>query len=240
MLANVVFRISRNDFRKSGTARAICGAVPLLLGLWSSAVAASSAGRGGVIVFDGDSVSKGYGVRPDQAPDRQLALILGPSVSIYNKALSGWAVSAVLAKFEKDVMPLYDRSAPFNFIAFHAGDNDIAQGRSGADAYAALTQYLALAHRQGWKVIVSTELARPAWSPKDQTELSKYNSLVLQNSAKADDVIDYAREPPMNRTADRFQSGYFCKDAIHPSAKGYRLLAGLLANAIEHLQKNGH
>ena len=153
-------------------------------------------------------------------------------VRVVTVAESGKPVLASLADFPKRVAPHHDPGAPFNVIVFHGGDNDIAAGRTAAEAADSLRRYVALAHAQGWKVIVSTELARPDWNTADQAALARYNALELRNEAGADLVIDYAGAPGMADAAGRAAGGFYNADRVHPSAKGYALLADLLRRAI--------
>lgn len=185
-----------------------------------------------MLVFDGDSVSRGAGVDDAQAPASQIARLLKDPVRIVTVAVSGKPVSASLADFQRNVAPHYDPKARSNIIAFHGGDNDIAGGRTANQAYASLSRYIETAHAQGWKVIVSTELERPDWDAAAQAALREYNRLELRNAAGADAVIDYASAPGMSGLAGRESSGFYSADRIHPSARGYALLADMLHGAI--------
>lgn len=68
------------------------------------------------------------------------------------------------------------------------GTNDLADGgKSAAQTYAMLTQYIADRHKVGWKVITATMLSRKTTdSAKNQ-----YNALILPNTAGADYVVDF-------------------------------------------------
>jgi lysophospholipase L1-like esterase len=188
----------------------------------------------GMIVFDGDSVSRGLGASPGQGPDDQLGRLLGHPARIRNVAVSGLPVGKAVAKFSRDVAPLFDAAAAFNVIAFHAGDNDIAAGRTAAEAYDSLTDYIGSARAQGWHVVVSTELARPDFPPDKQQALAEYNTLMRRNAAGADAVIDYAVAPGLAEIA-REGSPFYNRDHVHPSDRGYGVLAAMLAEAIRGL-----
>ncbi len=192
----------------------------------------AAAATEGVIVFDGDSVSRGLGASPGQGPDAQLGRILGRPVRISNVAISGLPVFKAVAKFAQDVTPRYDPQAAFNIVAFHAGDNDVAAGKTADETYASLTEYIRMAHAQGWTVIVSTELARPTFSPEKQAYLADYNTMMRHNAAGADAVIDYAAIAGLSEVANRAGSPFYQHDQVHPSDRGYGILAEQLKAAI--------
>ncbi len=144
-----------------------------------------------------------------------------------------------LGDFPSRVAPHHDPAAPFNIVLFHGGDNDIAAGRTAGQAADSLGRYVALAHAQGWTVIVSTELGRPDWSPSAQAALAEYNVLELRNAAGADLVIDYANASGMADPDARASGGLYNADGVHPSAAGYAVLADLLRQAIATVRSRG-
>ncbi len=199
------------------------------------ASAASAGPAEGNIVFDGDSVSLGQEASPGKTPDAQLRTMLAHPAAIADVAVSGLPVFATLERYGRVVQPLYKRDARYNVIAFHAGDNDLAAGRTSAETYANFSRYVALAHAQGWKVIVSTELQRTQWAPEQQADLSRYNRLLLANAAGADAVIDYAGAPGLRDPGQRQNPAYFARDGIHPSDNGYRVLARMIRSALDRV-----
>ena len=112
------------------------------------------------LVFDGDSISAGWGSSPGHGLDARVVAALGGNVRLHNVAASGRPVAECLRMYDQLVAPLFDPAVRHNVIVFHAGDNDLVQGRDAALTYAAFTDYVAAAHRQGWKIVVSTELRR--------------------------------------------------------------------------------
>jgi hypothetical protein len=169
------------------------------------------------LVFDGDSISAGAGASPGNALDRQVAKAVGPDVRLHNVAVGGRPVVDCLRLYDQLVAPLFDASSRRNVIAFHAGDNDIAQGRSAEETYAAFTDYVAAAHRQGWKVVVSTELRHADFSVLLETKLENYNDLLRRNRAGADAVVDLDADPKLREFSYRKKPELFSHDGIHPS-----------------------
>jgi lysophospholipase L1-like esterase len=186
------------------------------------------------LVFDGDSISAGIGASRDHAADRLVARAVG-HVRLYNVAVSGRPMLECLQHYQELVAPLFVPGGPPNVIVLHAGDNDIAHGGTATQAYAAFTHYVVLAHQQGWKVVISTELKRPDFSPQKEAELESYNDRVRRNQAGADAVVDLDTEPRFADAAYRSDPAVFSKDRVHPSDGGYAVLADMLTPAVKHV-----
>ena len=189
----------------------------------------------GNILFDGDSISAGAGASPAQHPDAQFVRALGHPARLWNSAASGRPVSDCLRLFQANVAPHIVPGAKFNLIVFHAGDNEIRQGRDAAATYKAFTAYVAAAHRQGWKLVVSTELPRPDFPPTRESELDAYNRILLANRAGADAVVDLGTEPRLTDLHDRVVSGWYAPDSVHLNDAGYGIMTRLLVTATRPL-----
>jgi lysophospholipase L1-like esterase len=187
------------------------------------------------LVFDGDSISAGAGASPGHGLDSQVMAALGDDVRLHNVAVGGRPVSECQRLYEQLVAPLFAAATPHNVIAFHAGDNDIAQGRSADQTYEVFTAYVTAAHRQGWKVVVSTELRHVDFSKLMETKLEDYNNLLRRNQAGADAVVDLDVDPRLREFSYRTDPALFSKDEIHPSDGGYAILAGLLAPQVRRI-----
>jgi lysophospholipase L1-like esterase len=186
------------------------------------------------LVFDGDSISAGSGASRDHAADRLVARELG-HVRMYNVAVGGRPMYECLHLYPELVAPLFVPGGPPNVIVLHAGDNDIAHGRTGAQTYAAFTSYVAAAHMQGWKLVISTELKRFDFPPEKEAELEGYNDRVRRNQAGADAVVDLDTEPKFADAGYRNDPALFSKDRIHPSDGGYAVLADMLTQAVKRV-----
>ncbi len=189
----------------------------------------------GNILFDGDSISAGIGASPSQHPDAQFVRALDRPVRLWNAAVSGRPVSDCLRLFATSVAPHFAPGARFNLIVFHAGDADISQGRDAAATYEAFTAYVAAAHHQGWKLVVSTELLRPDAPPARDAEFDAYNGRLLANRAGADVVVDLSAEPRLADPHDRAASGWYAPDHVHLNNAGYAIMTRLLATAVRRL-----
>jgi lysophospholipase L1-like esterase len=187
------------------------------------------------LVFDGDSISAGAGASPGHGLDGQVVAAIGDDVRLHNVAVGGRPVSDCLRLYDQRVAPLFDASTRHNVIAFHAGDNDIAQGRSADQTYVAFSAYVAAAHRQGWKVVVTTELRHADFSPLMEMKLEDYNNLIRRNQAGADAVVDLDADPRLRDFSHRAEADLFTRDGIHPSDGGYAVAAGMLAPQVKQI-----
>ena len=185
----------------------------------------------GNIVFDGDSISAGVGATDGLSPDVQFMQDLHVLARVANVAAGGEPVSDCLRLFNNNVTPQFVPGARFNLIVFHAGDNDINQGRSAAQTYEAFTQYVAAAHAQGWKVLVSTEMQRLAFPPDKKAALDDYNRQLLANHAHADAVVNLATERRLTDPAAHSDPTLFIADKMHPTNAGYAILEHMQAAA---------
>ncbi len=185
-----------------------------------------------VLIFDGDSIAIGVGASPGRTLAEQVVPLLPPGVASHVVGAGGRPVKDCLARFDTDVLPLLDARAAHNVVFFHAGDNDVTQGSTGRQAYAALGAYIARAHGLGCKVVVSTEMQRYDLPLAMREELDTFNALMLANAAGADGVADFGGDATMGGVAYRRDRTYYTMDGVHPADAGYAILAGLAARAL--------
>ena len=185
-----------------------------------------------VLVFDGDSISLGAGASNGYTLADQVMPLLPSNVNCHVTAAYGRPVKDCLDLFETVVKPLYNPNAVHNVIFFHAGDNDIAWGRNAIETYDAMQNYIMLAHRQGWLVVVSTELQRYDWPEPGRLAIDTLNELILANSAGADGIADFQGNIIMGSESGRLDQLYYTSDHIHPADAGYTILAEIAAASL--------
>jgi lysophospholipase L1-like esterase len=187
------------------------------------------------LVFDGDSISAGWGSTSGHGLDALVAAALGSGVQLHNVAVGGRPASECSKYYPQLVASLFVAATPHNVIVFHAGANDILEGRDGALTYAAFTAYVIMAHRQGWKVVASTELPRPDFDRRRAAELDDYNDRMRKNKAGADAVVDWNTDPRMTKMSNRADPALFSHDGVHPSDGGYAVLGEMLVSAVKRV-----
>lgn len=192
---------------------------------WLGLGARSRRSDTGTLVFDGDSIACGVGAPEGAGLADQVARRLRFRGRVPVVAAGGSLVLQRERLFEQDVAPLYQPDADDNVIFFHAGDNDIAMGADAAATYRCLTSYVGRAHGQGWVVVLSTELQRFDFSPRQQRELLSFNALVLENGAGADGIVDFGNDSTMGGPENRDDRRLYTADRVHPTRQGYAVLA---------------
>jgi lysophospholipase L1-like esterase len=183
------------------------------------------------ILLDGDSISAGAGATFNNGLDRLIAAALGDEAHVGNVAVGGRPVSECLRLYPQTVGPLY-RPQASNVIVFHAGDNDMRLGQDDVATYRDFTDYVKLAHAQGWRVVVSTELKRYDFDPQRRAWLQAYNDRLRENKAGADAIVDLDTDARLLEPLGRVDPGLFSPDGIHPSNGGYAIIAAMLIPAI--------
>jgi lysophospholipase L1-like esterase len=212
----------------------------VILAVVSGFFLGASAGRAAEtvnLVFDGDSISAGWGAAPGHGLDAHVVSAFGDAAQVHNVAVGGRPVSECLTLYPQLLPPLFAASARANVIVFHAGDNDIAQGRNASQTYAAFTAYVAAAHAQKWKVVVSTEMRRPDFHLAQAAQLNAYNLLLQRNTAHADAVVNFDADARIADLSHRKDLALFSPDGIHPSDGGYAILAAMLVPAVKQVAR---
>lgn len=185
----------------------------------------AGAAGAGFFLFDGDSIAAGQGATPGHGLAERVVALLGWTGRVHNSARSGRQMAECLALYGRNVAPYAAGVLGPKLLFIHAGDNDIRAGASGAAVFAAYARYVARARDQGWAVIASTKLARPTFPLAQRAELAFFNRHLLENTAGADEVIDFAAIPSFARIANRTNPDVFVADRVHPSDGGYAILA---------------
>ena len=186
---------------------------------------------GALVLFDGDSIAAGQGASPKRGLARQVQALLPRGTRVVVTAVSGRPAQQCLALYDTTVAPAFD-VATSCVIFFHAGDNDIAQGGTAAEAYAALRSYVARAHAQGWAVVVSTEMQRFDFLAEGQREIDAYNALLRADRAGADGLADFGADPLMGGAGGRSDPARYTADGVHPTDGGYAVLARVAAASL--------
>lgn len=174
------------------------------------------------VVFYGDSIT-------DAWPIAQYF----PGKPYFNRGISGQTTPQMLVRFQQDVARLKPSA-----VIILAGTNDIA-GNTGPstpqmieDNFVSMAD---IAHRSGIKVVIASILPASAypWKPgvKPADEIRSLNAWLRDFCRTDGDIyLDYYSRLT---DADGGMGPGLSKDGVHPTPKGYAIMAPLAEKAIE-------
>ena len=167
-----------------------------------------------VLAVIGDSISAGYQTSGGGWPSR---LLVGPSVTINTSLVASGTTQAQAyadAQGGTGYSSLYSTSKGTTFILQRVV-NDLRAGTAGDALYNSVTKpFVALLNSFGGYVVVVTCLPWSGASAAQESARQLYNSLVRQNAAGADVVIDLAANPLIGDGANTADKTLFA-DGLH-------------------------
>lgn len=202
-------RGSRFSFRWA----AIGGMVLLIVAavLWQSRSASPDFRRvanldapGDLVVFFGDSITQGYGARPEESFPALVGQTLG--VRFVNAGVPGDTMAAGLARLERDVLPHRPRIAVVEF-----GGNDFLRRVPVEETLRNLETIVGILIQEGMMVVILHTSVGLGGDPS----LTGYQAVADRHGAVL--VRDILRGILSNPDLKA--------DTIHPNAKGHRLIA---------------
>ncbi len=147
-----------------------------------------------------------------------------PDYDIINRGFGGSQVSDVLHYFDRIVLPYKPR-----LIAFYAGDNDIALGKSPETVIADTTTFIGRVHAALPDTSVIYIAIKPSiarWSMVD--DMRSVNAAIAE-TAESDDRLAYLDvDAPMIGDDGKPREQLFIKDGLHMTAEGYRIWNDLI------------
>lgn len=184
------------------------------------------------IVFDGDSISEGYGATDLQNNFRQVLRALGDTsdIDVYNQSVFGTLSSTLYANRVAHLSGI-DMATSKNAYYIGVGSNDL---NADVPANTIWTSYLLpsiqYAQSQGRQVIVGTVLSRSTFTAPREAERLALNNLKRTNAATYGyTVADYDTQPDLANPAN---TTYYL-DGIHPTSLGYTRMAAVLAPLVQ-------
>ena len=204
-------------------------------------------GAKGVVAL-GDSITDGYGVKPNTNArwTDAFARRLGGRVAVVNQGIGGNRIlldglgPSAIARFERDVLS----QAGIGHIILLEGINDIgvlqreapataaAQDALIASVTAGYAQMVARAHDRGIKVYGGTVMpfaANGYYHPDAGSErMRQAINAWIRTPGHFDGVIDFDRAMADPKRPDRLAPAYDSGDGLHPSMAGYAAMAELV------------
>ena len=181
-------------------------------------------GQARVVLF-GDSITEGWGREGSEA--------FFPGTGWLNRGISGQTTAQMLVRFPQDVLALKPQ-----VVVILAGTNDIA-GNTGPSTQAMIEDNLhammELARAHGIAVVLASVLpvSEYPWMP-GITPAPKVRALntALKRYAEAKQLVYLDYYTPMANAAGGLDP-QLAEDGVHPTAKGYAVMAPLAEAAIK-------
>jgi lysophospholipase L1-like esterase len=191
------------------------------------ATAPDAAARGGLIVFDGDSLTEGYFLTSSQSYPSQVMRQLPEQLESFNFGISGQTWQDLLRDVQHEVDPLYSESRRLNLVVVWAGANDLAVGYTAQQVYENARRYCEARRAVGFTVITATLYPL---EPKDTDQRFEerrvgYNELLRAHWHEfADALVDIAGDERIGGPSGPARRRYFI-DAVHLNEAGYAVIA---------------
>lgn len=192
------------------------------------------------IIFIGDSITYGYGVRKES---RWTDLLdLNSEIQKINKGVNGDTTAGILSRSYEDIISKYP-----NYTVILAGTNDLLLGRSlnGIEdniqlLIKELTEYN-VTPILATPIPVCSLMAYALWS--DQLDYEKINKGIYNYRSW---LIEYAYENKMEiidffsiikDAAENNKSSFIYIDGIHPTEYGHKLMAQCAVKKLKYIIK---
>jgi lysophospholipase L1-like esterase len=174
------------------------------------------------VVFEGDSITAGYGLNPgeDWPSVLQTLPAFKDKGQFINSSFSGSSVASLVSRYSTSVQPYKPVNGSRSILMVMVGTNDIARdGNNAVSTFNALNNYLETAKADGFEIWLFTLIDRSdSMTSQKQQDYQTYNKLIRQ-SVVWDKLIDVAPLLP-----DATDSVFFL-DGRHPTALGARKIA---------------
>lgn len=187
--------------------------------------------RGGTpLVFEGDSITEGYGSLFNRSGSRLTVDALVKPVRLYNQAISATALTDRIPAYSAGIAPLFE---PGGILLLALGRNDLTAGRSAAQISADLRSYCTLAKATGYRTVVRTILPRSA-DAFDAIRTTVNTDIRSGLSGLADAISDAAADPVLSSPASLSDANVYL-DGLHLGPLGHSRVGAVDADAIATL-----
>jgi len=190
-------------------------------------------------VVDGDSMSQGIASLYLQSYQRDMERLLPADIVLYNASWAGKTLDGkdgLIDRFQPFTSKLYNPHAHTNILSLLAGTNDLQNGETGQQVFDLIRQYVAAAHRTGFKVVVCSIIPRRSLLPAMEAERLRANALLAAGWRDfADGFVDLAADPVLGSTESLKDPNVYISDGIHLTDYGYQTLASDMAAIVNRL-----
>jgi lysophospholipase L1-like esterase len=212
-------------------------AMPSGFTLPATAAANPQFGSGGLIVFDGDSLTAGVGAGPGEDYPSDVMRQLPEELDGVNIAVPGQTWSDMLADAEAQVDPLQSNTRPVNALVVWAGTNDLRRTRTAGRVWSDLQSYCRDRRDHGWSVVLLTVLPCLPRKPQSrfEEERQQLNAIIRARWREvADGLADVAADPRIGDPAGP-DAQVFSTDGTHHNAAGNVVIAEVVTATLRPL-----
>lgn len=192
---------------------------------------------GGIVVFDGNSLTVGDGSTGGADYPAQVMIYLNPygAYTKYNYGVGGQKTTDMAADAAAQIDILYSAGNAQNILVAWEVTNDLFFGASAATAYANIVSYCQARQAVGFQVVVLTVLPRSNVGTPGSFEADRQtvNTSIRANwSTFADALADVAADTRIGDSGDEINVAYYDGSLVHLGNEGYGVVADITAAAI--------
>lgn len=183
------------------------------------------------LIYDGDSLTKGWGSSNASSYPYFLSNILDNTWRHINYGLESQTLTTIVANAAANIDILYNVGYTKNVVVVWGGSNDLDDyQRTAAQVYGDLVTYCNARRSAGFKVVVLSVIARSTMTEAMNTHRLNYNTSASVNwNTFADGFADVANDSRLSNFND---TTYFY-DGIHLTNAGYSIVAGIVKTAVD-------
>ena len=196
---------------------------------------------GGLIVFDGDSLTEGYFLAPSQSYPSQVVRQLPDRLESVNFGISGQTWQDLLRDVRHETDPLYSPSRRLNLVVAWAGANDLAVGYTAQQVYENARRYCEARRAIGFTVVTATLYPLEPRDVDQHFEARRvaYNQLLRAHWPEfADALVDLAADERIGDPSGPDRKQYFI-DAVHLNEAGYGVIADAVLTTVRPIVEGG-
>jgi lysophospholipase L1-like esterase len=152
-----------------------------------------------------------------------------PDWEVLNRGVNGERSDQIAARFDRDVIAVQPKA-----VVIIAGVNDVYQGRSVEHVTQELDRMYARAAGAGILVVAGTIIPYNTATAEQNARMHRINDWIRERSMPGSTTpvmfVDTRRAVAAQGNPDRLIES---PDELHPSARGYRLMADAIRTALE-------
>jgi hypothetical protein len=177
------------------------------------------------VVFDGDSITYGYGVYQQESWAYWLGVILSnyfPNVVVsINDAVSGSVIQTVLGRYTNNIQPFKPAGGTNGIYCLWVGVNDFIGASNLTTVELDYSNLLYVVARDGWQVLACVPTPNTGFTPTNYYNYLQFCDWLRQNTNQVSLLVDVAAQFPYV-TTNWFEDG-----VVHPNIPMHQVVAAM-------------